>query len=234
MQHVLERVGIGDRGHGAVSGQAVEQQPRVRALGVGGGERGGEGESSFAHERGRDAQHPRALRPVEVEAAGLVARQQAEAGERHAGERLARAGRAPGVRPAIPGRAAGGGTTRRRRAYPPCPDARSPVASCALLRKAPTATTTNVPKAISATTSTLRPGRQDALRSPSAVDARGRRGARAREAVPHERERPAEQAEARAEEAARGRQRPACGRHDERCRQQEAGARGPYRPARSP
>ena len=87
MEHVRERVRVGGDRHHAVRRLAFEQQPRVRALGVGLGERRLEREAARAQELRRGAEHGRALRPVQVEAARIVARLQAEALEAHALER---------------------------------------------------------------------------------------------------------------------------------------------------
>ena len=79
MQHVLHRRGVRDHGHRRAGVVALQQQPRVRLLGIGGGQGAAEAEPAVGQEAllGRD--HPRVPRRIEVEAARVVALAQVEA-----------------------------------------------------------------------------------------------------------------------------------------------------------
>ena len=105
VEDVLQRRRVDDRRDRAVVEAAIEQPPRVGALGVGRiGNRRGEGEAAAArHEGRRRRRDARVVRAIQVEAAAVVARAHAEQieGRRRrasAPDRASRARTASGLR----------------------------------------------------------------------------------------------------------------------------------------
>ena len=89
VQRVRQRRGVGDGRHRAVLELAVEQQPGIGLLLRRLRGRGAEGEASLRDEGGGRRDHARVLRLVQVQAARVLARPDAEAVQRHAVQRLA-------------------------------------------------------------------------------------------------------------------------------------------------
>jgi hypothetical protein len=83
VQHVRHRVGVGDNGNRAVGIRTMQEEPRVGALGVGCRERVLEREAPLRQERLPRRQDPWISRLVQIQAARIVPRQQAERLDRH-------------------------------------------------------------------------------------------------------------------------------------------------------